>query len=296
MEIHLKMKLKNKFESKSQTQTQNENATLSEGSKSNSQKKTKFELPASVMQLGDYTIAILLFSLSLLILFVYVVPSFNRFKTKSEEIRLAEDKLQKVTAHAEYLKRLSAIKDQIEENVEYAENAMPNEDNVAQMSNQLVRIALENNVDIKSLSYGGSSIDATDSLGKVKSQMAVTGSYQDIFNFIKSLENSRRLFTVDSIRIGISQDNGTYDVGMTVTGYYSPSSQESYNPENYTQPQIPANITNRLKSMRYYDPGVITNEIGKRDPFSSGFESNGIPNTNQNNVQGETRQESSGFN
>jgi len=68
----------------------------------------------------------------------------------------------------------------------------------------LVKIADENDVNLKSVSFGVSRSDETK-VGVVKMNASFEGNYNDLLNFLEGIEENARFFKVTSINVQVSE-------------------------------------------------------------------------------------------
>ena len=67
----------------------------------------------------------------------------------------------------------------------------------------LVKIATENDINLKSVSFGVSRSDETK-VGVVKMNASFEGNYNDLLNFLEGIEGNARFFKVTSISVQVS--------------------------------------------------------------------------------------------
>ena len=120
------------------------------------------------------------------------------------------------------LKIASNLLQKESQNLEIIDDAVPTGANVEQLVKQIEKIALDNSVAIRNFSSANIFLKG-NSDKKVESELpvsfSITGNYQNLFQFLQTIENLRRPFRIDSFvfNSNITADNEKFIV-LTISG------------------------------------------------------------------------------
>ena len=133
---------------------------------------------------------------------------------------------------------------------EYITLSFPNEPNISQVLNTLNGLGKINNILIKSLSFQINIIKKDNkqpayvqNLGALGISMAVTGSYDNLKNFVRQVEQNVRIMDVvqfglseeksQANLVGISSSTNVYNFPLNIKAYFQdPSTSASAIPKN----------------------------------------------------------------
>jgi len=144
-----------------------------------------------------------------------IIELNNEIKSKENIVLLLTQKISDLKIASNILQKESA-------NLEFIDNAVPTGANVQQLVNQIEKMALDKSVTIRNLSSSniflkGSSDKKIEN--SVPVSFSVTGNYQNLFQFLQTIENLRRPFKIDSFvfNSNITADNEKFIV-LTISG------------------------------------------------------------------------------
>lgn len=144
-----------------------------------------------------------------------IVELNNEIKSKENTVSLL---IQKITN----LKTASNILQKESQDLEFIENAVPSNADVEQLINQIEKIAVNNSVAIRNLSSSNVFLKG-NSDKKIENELplsfSITGNYQNLFQFLQTIETFRRPFKIDSFvfNSNITADNEKFIV-LTISG------------------------------------------------------------------------------
>lgn len=144
-----------------------------------------------------------------------IIELNNEIKSKENTVSLL---IQKITN----LKTASNILQKESQDLEFIENAVPSNANVEQLINQIEKIAVNNSVAIRNLSSSNVFLKG-NSDKKIENELplsfSITGNYQNLFQFLQTIETFRRPFKIDSFvfNSNITADNEKFIV-LTISG------------------------------------------------------------------------------
>ena len=166
----------------------------------------------------------LILSLGTIVIFsIYAIkPTVLTIVELNNEIKSKENTVLLLTQKISNLKIASNLLQKESQNLEIIDNAVPTGANVEQLVKQIEKIALDNSVAIRNFSSANIFLKG-NSDKKVESELpvsfSITGNYQNLFQFLQTIENLRRPFRIDSFvfNSNITADNEKFIV-LTISG------------------------------------------------------------------------------
>lgn len=166
----------------------------------------------------------LILSLGTIVIFsIYAIkPTVLTIVELNNEIKSKENTVLLLTQKISNLKIASNLLQKESQNLEIIDNAVPTGANVEQLVKQIEKIALDNSVAIRNFSSTNIFLKG-NSDKKVESELpvsfSITGNYQNLFQFLQTIENLRRPFRIDSFvfNSNITADNEKFIV-LTISG------------------------------------------------------------------------------
>lgn len=166
----------------------------------------------------------LILSLGTIVIFsIYAIkPTVLTIVELNNEIKSKENTVLLLTQKVSNLKIASNLLQKESQNLEIIDNAVPTGANVEQLVKQIEKIALDNSVAIRNFSSTNIFLKG-NSDKKVESELpvsfSITGNYQNLFQFLQTIENLRRPFRIDSFvfNSNITADNEKFIV-LTISG------------------------------------------------------------------------------
>lgn len=131
---------------------------------------------------------------------------------------------------------------------------------------QIQQIASETGIAISALQFAGST---SDKQGAIKVQAAVKGTYEQVKNFLRTVESSGRMLQVSSLRLqavdqlDVSGITATFDISsLHFTGGVLPLAASAYfKSAEFTK------LRTILGSYKIYTPQNDSGAVGKLNPF-----------------------------
>ncbi len=166
----------------------------------------------------------LILSLGTIVIFsIYAIkPTVLTIVELNNEIKSKENTVLLLTQKISNLKIASNLLQKESQNLEIIDDAVPTGANVEQLVKQIEKIALDNSVAIRNFSSANIFLKG-NSDKKVESELpvsfSITGNYQNLFQFLQTIENLRRPFRIDSFvfNSNITADNEKFIV-LTISG------------------------------------------------------------------------------
>jgi Tfp pilus assembly protein PilO len=166
----------------------------------------------------------LILSLGTIVIFsIYAIkPTVLTIVELNNEIKSKENTVLLLTQKISNLKIASNLLQKESQNLEIIDNAVPTGANVELLVKQIEKIALDNSVAIRNFSSANIFLKG-NSDKKVESELpvsfSITGNYQNLFQFLQTIENLRRPFRIDSFvfNSNITADNEKFIV-LTISG------------------------------------------------------------------------------
>lgn len=166
----------------------------------------------------------LILSLGTIVIFsIYAIkPTALTIVELNNEIKSKENTVLLLTQKISNLKIASNLLQKESQNLEIIDNAVPTGANVELLVKQIEKISLDNSVAIRNFSSANIFLKG-NSDKKVESELpvsfSITGNYQNLFQFLQTIENLRRPFRIDSFvfNSNITADNEKFIV-LTISG------------------------------------------------------------------------------
>jgi len=169
-------------------------------------------------------VGIVLLILSATFYALYLNPLRGEYADVGSALDEKEVKIEELTTRIENLKEAEVKMDlgtEVQKNVLLA--AIPvgvNQDGVIE---DLVKIAKDNAIDLNSVSFGKGDSEF-GGVGGLRLNASFQGDYNDLLNFLKSIEQNSRLFKVDSINVQVSYlddlDMRRVTFSLSIMAYY----------------------------------------------------------------------------
>lgn len=242
-----------------------------------------------------YVIVVIGFGITGVAVVAVIVPLFGAISSVSNKIVAEETEVEKVRARAEYLQTLSGLKDQLETNIQTAQEAVPmGEDSVPYALDQIVFMAKQSNLEVESLALG--QIVNSSEANKpnvVRMQLNVSGAYVNMIDLLDKIENSRRILDVSSISMNSDQaaegsaESSKQGVTLTLITYFMPDVDTSQLTPDLLGPVANTDkVLEALGGLTYYSPDQLLTvpqieilpleEVSEPTPVDNGGEDTGI--------------------
>lgn len=205
-----------------------------------------------------YQVEIILFIVCFILL-VALVPFVRLIQRDRGELEAINTQIVSSDQILKSYDEKSFLVAQFEEYNTLAQQTIPTDSQVPYFQNQILQIAAASNVKVETLGFSGFSTtpDKDQRLKTVSISISVSGSADAVQNFLKTVENTRRLMTVRDFKIDTATQEdkatGTYKLITQLTGYYIPADQKSQSDETLSAAEY-QRIIDLLNARSYFDP------------------------------------------
>ncbi len=248
----------------------------------------------------------LLISLVLFLLFFAIAyfGGYNQYLSITKSQKLISEKnnqLEKLSAQRSYLNKLTGDRGELEEKKKLAIQAVPTTSKISNLMNQIIKIAdVSGDLKLESLSFSGltngDENENKNKFNKIVLQTTASGSFFDIVDFVKNLEQSRRVLVIDSVSYNRSPPVGSnesdsvgsgYTISLNISGYYMPEVDvNALDIEQLTKSPKLDDVVIKLRSYKYYAVDDVLINVGDNaDPFDSNSRSENPNNLNLEETQ-----------
>ncbi|MDQ5981753.1 MAG: hypothetical protein QG570_510 [Patescibacteria group bacterium] len=241
----------------------------------------------------NYIFLIVSFVATVLIIVLLIIPQYNKYVENTAKVAETAAELDKVLAHYDYLKGLSDLQSEIESNTALSQRAIPIEENIPQLLNQVAIITRLSELDLIRNDFSGvttnnlqDSEQESDSTRakSINIRAQIRGNYANLISFLQNIERSQRLQSVGEIKVTAydppeteqeieiiatpqpeSSDgivtlteftNQLYEINITLIGYYMKNPEISELPIEALVAKGSTDfgtLLNDLGQMTYYD-------------------------------------------
>lgn len=164
------------------------------------------------------------------------------------------------------ISELTADKNTLSQVALLVDGVFPNTSSAPVVMSQIQQIASETGIAVSALQFAGT---PGDKVGTIKVQAAVKGTYEQVKNFLRTMESSGRMLQVSSLRLqavdqlDASGITATFDISsLHFTGTVPPLSSAAY----FKSPEF-GKLRSILDSYKIYTPQNDSGTVGKSNPF-----------------------------
>jgi len=230
-------------------------------------------------------VPVLVIAIALLLTIFLTYPNFQQYNQVKLEVTEKQAKVVELENKLVVLNEFVQVQNVLKENSEFLTKAIPEPDKetVPQFMTLVQGIAKQSSVDLTSLNYSGSSPEKASSeltsgfsnINLVYIQGTAKSDYNSIKSFLKNLESSLRIMTIENIRLsggGESESgNSLVTVNFALTAYAADINAEVIPEQALNYNLTDGNFTkvlDFLKTQKTYNTDVSDTGIGKIDPFA----------------------------
>lgn len=258
----------------------------------------------------NYLLLIITVVASILMVVLIIIPQYHKYVENTAKVAETKAELDKVSLQLEYLQGLSSLQNELEGNLELSRKAIPLNEDIPQLLNQVSIIANNSSMDLLRNDFSGVTannlqVDGTESTDATKAKSVnvkaqLTGTYSSVISFLQNLESAQRLQSISDLQISefipsetaspstvaaeteidpllTDLSSKTYEVTVTLVGYHMDDpSLDSLPIEDLVakgdKDFVP--IITKLAALTYYELDFTQLEtiFGRDDPFvPSGF-------------------------
>ena len=226
-------------------------------------------------------VPIVLFILSVLLIGFVT----NEYYLNISVVKQKEEETGKLSDKLKVLQQFSSVENALDENSAVLTKAIPTEQTVPQFMTLVQNISKTSGVELKSLTYSGTTPTSANSslttnglseIELVYIQGSAIGDYNAVKTFVRNLETSLRVMNIDNVRLtseSSSQDaEGNVNLSFAITAYSAivQAQQVAEQPLNFnlTDGNF-SKVLDFLNGQSDYNVDVPDVGIGKIDPFSN---------------------------
>jgi len=165
-------------------------------------------------------------------LFFFIRPTLAEASRLLKTIEKGEKIDKQLTEKLENLAKSEAIINENKELIPLIDLALPDIVDSPSFVDNVTNVALENNVYISAINIINSDIPSPYNAKVISFNINLSGEYNDIFRFIKSLENSLQTLTAENISINKYENQYSANLALTAYGY-------TYIPDNIQTEIVP---------------------------------------------------------
>lgn len=210
---------------------------------------------------------------SIIILALVIIPQFLTYLNVKNQINQTQNKSQNLEAKASELEIINDVSTQKDLKVVFS--ILPMDQDVPNAMIVLQDLITRSGLDLRSTTFGSSKQVA----GKNSFQLNITvsGQIQLLRDFLIQLQNSSRLFQVESISVQFQKDKGTIEADIPLSVYYQPTLGEigplsqplpKFSDKNEELLSKLTTIINQAnKSLNLAEASSSSVPMGKSDPF-----------------------------
>ncbi len=160
--------------------------------------------------------------LSLLLIFVLVVPAYQRLNKTNEKVFAKQATLQ---SQKDYFEELQNIADKLEgkeETFAKMETALPKGHNIANLMNFFQKSASKSGILIQNISPSFVSSTKSKKIHASQVNLKINGDYKSFKKFLSIVENSSRLIEIENINFQNEKEEGeeTFSFNISTKVYY----------------------------------------------------------------------------
>lgn len=208
-------------------------------------------------------------SLSALLILLVLLPSASSFSPTWQEIQAKEGDLKSSRGRYERIKRLVASQQALKTSLTLVDQALPSQDEVPGLMNQIQSIATSSGVTLKALQFGGIAPEGLSQ--KISLQTVLEGSYVNLLSLLKNLELTSRLINVAAVSFDSQKGADILTATLTLNSYFlvtgTDKSKEIGSSFDFAAGPV-LKVLDLLKSLKVYQgPANLPLEVGKVNPF-----------------------------
>lgn len=200
-----------------------------------------------------------------------IVPGIRGIKELREEKVKKEQELGKYEEKSRKLLALKQSEPRLDEELLFVKNALPDEEKIPELMTEVQMISGEVGTALSSLQYGGGKKEPEGAAGasEVKLQMGIEGSYPQIRNLLKAVENAARVVLANQFSIS-ERKEASMSANLSLSSFFlSPPEKQDVNAPitlDLTSSKFNESLE-KIKALKVYEVVVEEAEVGKENPF-----------------------------
>lgn len=165
-----------------------------------------------------FKIIIPLVALSLLVIFLLLLPKYEDLKISKKEILNREFELKTQEEHFKDLQQLSAELKKYEISLAKIDSALPENPSLSGLFNFIQKIASQSGLTLKAISPPSTSVIADSKIKETTITLTLVGEYPQLKNFLSVLEKSARFVEVENVSFSFPKE-GPFNFNITIKVY-----------------------------------------------------------------------------
>lgn len=204
---------------------------------------------------------------SAILVFAIVFPTvsaiplvYSKNQESSNQSRDLNDRLNKINT-------LVSSQQAIKSSVVLADKALPSNDDIPDLMNQIQAIATSSGVSLKSLQFGGITKAAEGDFKNISIQAVMDGSFTNMLNMLTNIEVTSRIISVHSVSFD-SQKGDSLTASLGLTAYFSDTTTKPNGKSSldFSSPAITSTL-DYIKKLKPYSAQKTDINVGKSNPF-----------------------------
>ncbi|RJR27392.1 hypothetical protein C4561_02470 [candidate division WWE3 bacterium] len=208
----------------------------------------------------NFLVPIVCLTISAILFFLIIYPSVSRVPQLQSDLESKRALRDTLAAKKENIYKLVDFKSVVDENSLLVDRALPSEEFVPALLDQVDTIARNSGLDVTKLSYTFGEVPSEEeqsgSYNIVVISLGAEGTYEQMVTFMKSAETAARLINVANFRFAEIGDNNTLSLNFSVYSPYLMVQSSAITDDPVTLDIASDNFIsfiNRVKNLRYYD-------------------------------------------
>jgi len=162
---------------------------------------------------------IIAFALSALMVFVLVLPKYENFNIKKQEIFAKENELK---SQEDYFQKVQKISEEIknyQDSILKIESALPQSRSVPELLNFFQKIASQSGLSMNKVDLAFVASDFEEEVMTTEINISLKGDYSGFKNFLSVAEKSARLIEIEDVSFGYSEKGAIFDFDLKIRVY-----------------------------------------------------------------------------
>ncbi len=161
-------------------------------------------------------------------LFFFIRPTLIEANRLLQTIKKGQEVNKQLSLKLENLAKAEIIINENKNLIPLIDLALPDIINSPNLIDKLTQIGLESNVNIATINISKSKNTGLIASDSITATIGVSGSYNDISNFISKIENNIQIFTTQNISINLYSDHYIATINLDAYGYkFNPDTIET---------------------------------------------------------------------
>lgn len=212
---------------------------------------------------------------SIIILALVIIPQLLTYMSVRDQINQTQNKSQNLEAKASELENVDSALTQ--KDLKVAFSVLPTDQDVPRAMMILQDMVAGSGLELKSTTFGSSGSKQTTAKNNFQLNVTVTGQISALRDFFVKLQNSPRLFQVESIGVQFQKNQGVIEAEIPLSVFYQ-TGVGQMGPVNQPLPKMSdkdkellakfTQITNQAElSLKNEEATSASVPLGKSDPF-----------------------------